>query len=115
MCSMELQQLSAEKLNCILAKLQNQFEKLYGSRLVRLVLYGSQARGDALPGSDVDVLVVLAGAVDPATEIERATPITAALSLDHDIVISCLYVSKERYAQKKSPLLLNVRREGAIV
>ncbi len=115
MCSMELQQLSSKKLNYILSELQLQFEELYGSRLVRLVLYGSQARGDALPGSDVDVLVVLAGSVDPATEIERATPITAALSLDHDIVISCLYISEERYAQEKSPLLLNVRREGVVV
>ncbi|VAW32626.1 hypothetical protein MNBD_CHLOROFLEXI01-2524 [hydrothermal vent metagenome] len=112
---MELQQLSPEKLNYILTELQYRFEDLYGSRLIRLVLYGSQARGDALPGSDVDVLVVLAGSVDSATEIERVTPITAALSLDQDIVISCLYVSEERYAQEKSPLLLNVRREGVIV
>ena len=79
------------------------------------VMYGSQARGDAVPGSDVDVLVVLSGSVDPEAEIERATPITAALSLEYDIVISCLYVSEERYAQEKSPLLLNVRREGVVV
>jgi predicted nucleotidyltransferase len=112
---MELQQLSSEKLNYILTELQYRFEELYGSRLVRLVLYGSQARGDALPGSDVDVLVVLAGLVNPETEIELATPITAALSLDHDIVISCHYVSEKRYDQEKSPLLLNVRREGVVV
>ncbi len=83
--------------------------------LFTFVLYGSQARGDALPGSDVDVLVVLAGPVDPATEIERVSPITAALSPEHDIVISCVYVSEERYIQENSPLLLNVRREGIAV
>lgn len=112
---MELQHLSPEKLNQVLADLRRQLNKLYGSRLVRLVLYGSQARGDALPGSDVDVLVVLAGQVDPTIEIERATPITAALSLEHDIVISCVYISEERYIQENSPLLLNVRREGIAV
>jgi len=31
----------------------------YGDRLVKLLLYGSQARGDARPWSDVDVLAVL--------------------------------------------------------
>jgi predicted nucleotidyltransferase len=112
---MELQQLSSEKLNHVLAELRSQLDELYGARLVRLVLYGSQARGDAIPGSDVDVLVVLAGPVDPATEIERVTSITAALSLEHDIVISCVYVSEERYIQENSPLLLNVRREGVAV
>jgi predicted nucleotidyltransferase len=112
---MELQRLSTQKLNTILAELRMQFEKMYGERLVHLVLYGSQARRDALPGSDVDVLVVLAGSVEPATEIDRVSPITAALSLEHDIVISCVYISEERYLQENSPLLLNVRREGIAV
>ena len=112
---MELQRLSTQKLNNILAELRSQLEELYGSRLVQLVLYGSQARGDALPGSDIDVLVVLAGPVEPATEIERVSPITAALSLEHDIVISCVYISEARYIQENSPLLLNIRREGIAV
>ena len=112
---MDLQRLSFQKLNTILAELRGQLEELYGNRLVHLVLYGSQARGDALPGSDVDVLVVLAGPVEPAAEIERVSPITAVLSLEHDIVISCVYVSEARYIQENSPLLLNIRREGIAV
>lgn len=107
--------LSSQKLNTILAELRSQLEKLYGNRLVHLVLYGSQARGDALPGSDIDVLVILAGPVEPATEIDRVSPITAALSLEHDIVISCVYISEERYVQENSPLLLNIRREGIAI
>lgn len=112
---MELQILSSQNLNTILAELRSQLEELYGTRLVHLVLYGSQARGDAWPGSDVDVLVVLAGPVDPTTEIEQVSPITAALSLEHDVVISCVYISEDRYLQESSPLLLNVRREGIVV
>lgn len=107
--------LSSQNLNTILAELRSQLEKLYGNRLVHLVLYGSQARGDALPGSDIDVLVILAGPVEPATEIDRVSPITAALSLEHDIVISCVYISEERYVQENSPLLLNIRREGIAI
>lgn len=43
----------------------------YGERLKQLVLFGSQARGDADPESDIDLLVVLAGPVDDAKEHER--------------------------------------------
>ncbi len=96
----------------VLSNLRQRLEVLYGPRLVRLVLYGSQARGDARRGSDVDVLVVLRGPVDPATEIARVGPTTADLSLAAGVVLSCQFVSDERFATEQSPLLMNVRREG---
>ena len=48
-----------ENLPEILAELRHYFNDLYGDRLVQLILYGSQARGDAKPDSDIDILVVL--------------------------------------------------------
>ncbi|MEG4457023.1 nucleotidyltransferase domain-containing protein [Microcoleus sp. N9_A1] len=54
-----------DKLKTILTQLRSQFEQLYGDRLTQMVLYGSQARGDAHPDSDIDVLVVLKGQVNP--------------------------------------------------
>jgi len=36
-----------------------------------MVLFGSQARGDAESGSDIDVLGMLKGAVSPCEEIAR--------------------------------------------
>lgn len=103
------------KIKIILTELRRRFEELYGERLVHMVLFGSQARGDAEPESDIDVLVVLKGSVSPGQEISRTSEIKAALSLQYDVVISCTYVSADRYATERSPLLLNVRREGIIV
>ncbi|MBI2941013.1 MAG: nucleotidyltransferase domain-containing protein [Chloroflexi bacterium] len=96
----------------ILTELRRRFEALYGPRLVRLVLFGSHARGDAEPESDIDVLVVLEGAVDPGEEISRTGRAVAELSLKHDTVISCTFVSRDRYLNEQSPFLMNVRREG---
>jgi len=79
------------------------------------MLYGSQARGDAEPGSDIDVLVVLEGAVDPGVEIARTEYEVADISLAHDVVITCLFVSREQFEREQSPLLINVRREGVAV
>ena len=73
-----------------LEELRKRFENLYGARLKQLSLFGSQARGDAVPGSDIDVLVVLGGEVNPAKEIARTGQITSELSLKRDIVVSCL-------------------------
>jgi uncharacterized protein len=92
--------------------LRPRLQALYGSRLVQLVLFGSQARGDAEDGSDIDVLVVLKGPVMPGEEITRTGAILADLSLAHDTVLSCVFVSEERFASENSPLLLNIRREG---
>jgi predicted nucleotidyltransferase len=76
------------------------------------VLFGSQARGDVEPGSDIDVLVVLQGVVSPCEKIARTINDVADISLAYNEVVSCVFVSEEQFERERSPLLLNVRREG---
>jgi predicted nucleotidyltransferase len=102
----------SDKVRDILAELRRRLARLYGPRLVKMVLYGSQARGDADPGSDIDVLVVLQGPVEPAEEIRRTGDDVWPLSYEHGISVMCVFVSQEEYERERSPLLLNVRREG---
>jgi len=105
----------SEGLSGILAELRARLEKVYKDRLVRIVLYGSQARGDAEAGSDIDVLVVLKSPVRPGQEIARLGPFLTDLSLKHDTLVSCAFVSEERFRQEQSPFLMNVRREGVVL
>jgi predicted nucleotidyltransferase len=105
----------SEKVHSIVKELRRRLETLYGPRLVRMVLYGSQARGDAESGSDIDVLVVLEGPVSPGEEIARTSDIIAALSLKHSMVLSRAFVSSDRFEREQSPLLMNIRREGVSV
>jgi predicted nucleotidyltransferase len=105
----------SETVHAIIKELRRRLEALYGPRLVRMVLYGSQARGEAELGSDIDVLIVLQGVVSPGEEIARTSDIIAALSLKHGVVLSRAFVSSDRFEHEQSPLLRNIRREGVAV
>ena len=104
-----------EKLLHILKELREHLVEHYGDRLSKVVLFGSQARGDASPGSDIDVLVVLKGEVQPSEELERTGDLVAALSLKYDVLLSTIFRPEEAFQHSETPLLINVRREGVPV
>ena len=47
--------------------------------------------------------------------MKRTSPIVSDLSLQHDVVISRVFVSKERFEREQSPFLLNVRDESILM
>ncbi len=87
-------------------------QALYGERLDSVILFGSQARGDAHQDSDIDVLVVLRGQVDPSKEIKCTSKFVAQLCLENNVVISRVFIAKDSYDSETSPFFLSVRREG---
>jgi prevent-host-death family protein len=100
------------RLRSVLRRFKAGLRRLYGDRLAGVYLYGSYARGDAREGSDVDVLVVLRGPVDPHEEIERMGEVRTRILVDTGVLISALPVSEEDYREGRGPWLLTARREG---
>lgn len=107
-----LSQSMDEEARSTLSELGQCLESLYGPRLIGMVLFGSRARGDHTPDSDVDLLVVLEGPVSPGEEIARTAGAVSSLSLRSGLVISCTFMDEDRYLHRAGPLLRNVRREG---
>ena len=98
----------------IITEFKARASDLYGERLKDVILYGSWARGEATPESDIDLVVVLKGEVIPGREIDRMIDIITQINLNYDTLLSVYPVSEMTYQGTKSPLLINVRREGIV-
>ena len=86
---------------------------MYGKeRFGDLVLYGSYARGEADEGSDVDLLVLLEGEVDPVRELIRMEDVRWALALESGYALFVLAVRVEVYHSSEEPFLWSARTEG---
>lgn len=85
---------------------------LYGDRLHKVVLFGSHARGEAGEASDIDLLVVLEGEVNPVREIDRMGDLTWRIDRTYGVLLAVVPMARERFEHGTSPLLLNVRHEG---
>lgn len=99
-------------LSPVLKTLKQYLQEQYCDRLHQVILFGSYARQQATAGSDVDVLIVLDDPVDASVEISRTSAFIAQLCLEHNLLISRLFLSASRYESENSPLLRNIRQEG---
>lgn len=104
-----------KRLNKVLGYLKKDLETMYKNNLASVILYGSQARGDNAEGSDVDILIVLNTEVNPIKELRKINTILSNLSLELNQIISCVFMSKKRYEKEKSPLILNIKKEGVVL
>lgn len=91
---------------------KEQIADLYGDRLDRVLLFGSHAREEATDRSDIDLLLILKGEVDPYTEIERVSEVTYEIELEHGVLFGIVPTSAEDYEAGATALLRNVRRDG---
>ncbi len=98
----------------LLQKIKSRLRAVHGDRLKGVVLYGSEARGEARPDSDVDVLVLLEGAVDYGRDLEVNLDALYPLAREIGRRISAKPVDAHEYEEVDCPLYRNVRREGVL-
>jgi predicted nucleotidyltransferase len=91
----------------------NAVQSSLGSEVVDVQLFGSKARGDATPESDVDVLVVVRR--DEPKLIDALYDLLLDACLVHNVYISLKVFSEaeyERLNHPRTPFMQSVAREG---
>ena len=83
-------------------------------RPVRVTLFGSQARGDAVLGSDIDLFVILPN-LEKST-LDTALDVAWEIGFNAGAVLSVVPATKSEIARlKASPFYQAVQREGVAV
>ena len=100
------------EIEALLDDFKQRLEVLYGERLIEVVLFGSVARGEDTPESDVDVLVVLRGPVDHYAESEPLSAVMVDLMARYGEFVVPVVMSESTFRTGDWPLLTNVRTEG---
>ena len=103
---------SLTNIETILNELKRELRSLYGDRLVKLILFGSHARGEANPDSDIDLLAVLKSPVSQVQEISYMSELRVKILLDYNELVSIIPMSEDRFNAKTVSLLRNIQREG---
>jgi uncharacterized protein len=98
-----------------LQELKRELEALYGDRLKGLYLFGSHARGEAGPDSDVDVAVVLDDYESVWAEIHRISDAATRLSLMADVLFTETPIRECEWTEPESLFLRNIRRDAKAV
>ncbi len=88
---------------------------LYGDRLARVLLLGSQARDDVESESDIDLLVVLREMDSAWDEMRRMDDLLWRLSAKHGVTLSALPVTVDQFEHPTRPVLIEARSHGKTV
>lgn len=99
----------------IIAELCSSMASLFPQNQIEAILFGSYARGDAEPGSDIDVLILVdASRQDISAQNWQVGDMAAELLLNYGVVVSPIVENRDYFNRNIGilPFYRNVAREG---
>ena len=102
----------------LIEKYVMEIQKIYGTHLKRIILYGSYARGDFKAGSDVDIMILLdMSDLELKKYSQQLSYMTYDFNLDNDIDIKPIAKSEDHFKKwiLNYAFYANIQKEGVVL
>lgn len=96
----------------------SEIQKLYGTHLRQVILYGSYARGDFRADSDVDIMILLdISDLELKKYSRQLSYLTYDFNMDYEIDIKPIAKSESHFQKwvVNYPFYANIQREGVVL
>jgi len=104
-----------EKALTIVSKTRRVLEEIYGERLRGVYLYGSAARNQLTPDSDIDIAIILDDIKSRFEEHERTSQLGSDVSLEENSLVTFLFISEADFTEGLFTIHRMIKREGVPV
>lgn len=96
----------------VLRECKRALETYYGSQFKGLILFGSMARNQASPASDIDLLVLLNEPFDYFRELRQIIDLLYPIQLQSKQLISAKPIPLDEFEKGSIMLYRNAQKEG---
>ena len=107
-----------EAVNHVVFQFSRELKRMLGERLVRVVLYGSYARGTYHDNSDVDIMILVKMSEDELRQIKNSIyDLAFEIEMDTGIDIAPIIKEKQQYEYwvDTLPFYKNIKEEGVVI
>ena len=107
-----------DRIHNIIYQFSQQLKDIMGSKLTKVIVYGSYARGDYQNNSDIDIVAIVQGEREGLQqELKKVWDISSDLELEYGIIISPTVIPFAEYEKYKKdlPYYKNIQNEGVEV
>ena len=109
---------SKQELDSILREVAAAYRLVYGDDLVKILMYGSYARGDFDADSDVDIAAIVKG--DRQTlqnDLKKVWDVSSDLELEYETIVSPTVIPFDEYEKYREdiPYYRNMEKEGVAI
>ncbi len=106
---------SQNELNVLLKEIAAIYRKVFGDDIVKIVLYGSYARGTFDAESDIDIVAIVKGEREELQrKLREVWVLSSDLELEYETILSPTVIPYEEFEKYRNdiPYYRNIEKEG---